>query len=88
MQAKRLVGLQELAQIVGLSPSHLRIAYRRAGMPHIRAGNRVLFDPGDVIDWLKGGHGRDLNRHRREEHAQMLEKQRARGGKGMARAAS
>lgn len=81
MQALILVGLQELAQIVGLSPSQLRLGYRRAGMPHIRAGNRILFDPGDVIDWLKAGHARDLNRHRREQYAEMLARREARGGR-------
>lgn len=85
---KRLVSLSELAQMVGLSPSQLRLGYRRGGLPHIRVGNRLLFDPSEVVEWLKAGHGRDLNRHRREELAEMLARRSEKGGGEDAKAAS
>ena len=60
-----LVNLDDLASVVSLSPRTLR-SFMAKGMPCIRAGRRVLFDPLRVKEWLErggaapGGAGRDV----------------------------
>ncbi|MCA8989592.1 MAG: hypothetical protein KDA78_18235 [Planctomycetaceae bacterium] len=49
----KLVGIKGLREFVPLSERRLQTMYREEGMPHIRIGGRVLFDPADVLSWAK-----------------------------------
>ena len=64
----RLVNIKGLREFVALSESQVRLAYKHGGMPHVRVGGRVLFDPEEVVEWAKAGGAGDLARVRADKY--------------------
>ena len=48
----KLIGAEELAQTLSLSPKTLYNWAKNRKIPHFRLGSRVLFDPKEVQTWL------------------------------------
>lgn len=56
----RLVGINELATLTGISTRTLQDYYRDHGMPCIRTSARLIrFNPERVIDWLEQTYGQN-----------------------------
>lgn len=50
--APRLMTPIQLAHLLQVNPMTVR-RHMKDGMPHMRVGNRIRFDPNDVISYLK-----------------------------------
>jgi phage terminase Nu1 subunit (DNA packaging protein) len=57
-EAPLLVGRRELARLLSVSERSLT-NYIKSGLPSIRLGGRRLFDPREVLDWIRGQQPRD-----------------------------
>lgn len=49
-----LVGAKEAARSLGISERTLWSLTKRAKVPHVRLGRRVLYDPDDLRAWVQG----------------------------------
>ena len=53
---KKLIGVNELAEILGVPPSWVYSRSRETGpdsIPRLKVGKYVKFELGKVMDWLK-----------------------------------
>jgi excisionase family DNA binding protein len=49
---EKLIGREELAQFLGVSPSFISKMMALEGLPHVRIGRAVRFDLNEVRKWL------------------------------------
>ena len=49
---EKLIGREELAQFLGVSPSFISKMMALEGLPHVRIGRAVRFDRNEVRKWL------------------------------------
>ena len=58
----RLVGINELAQQLGMSVRNIRRLVSERSIPHYKLGRLVRFDVDEVVAWLGASHvtGEDL----------------------------
>ena len=50
---KKLIGVNELAEILGVPPSWIYHRSRMNKIPMIRVGKYIKFNLDEVMDWLK-----------------------------------
>ena len=46
-------GDRELGEAIGITSSETLARYRKEGMPYYANGNSFLYDPKEVVDWIK-----------------------------------
>ncbi len=47
---RRLLNLEEISAYLGVSSNHIKAV----GIPCLRLGTRRMYDPEEVIEWLRG----------------------------------
>lgn len=57
----RFVNVVEIAKLTGFCTRTVQDFYRSQGMPHIKAGRAVRFDPEKVTAWLESKYGQNCN---------------------------
>ena len=57
-EAPLLVSRRELARLLSVSERSLT-NYVKAGLPSVRLGGRRLFDPVEVVAWIRGQQPQD-----------------------------
>lgn len=53
MSGDEFLGIEEVADLFGVSPRTVRRWMQERGMPHIRVGNTLRFDRAPTVDWFR-----------------------------------
>lgn len=56
MQEQKLIRTNEAARILGVSKSTLHRWVQDHSIPHYRVQHTLLFDPAEIIEWVKARH--------------------------------
>lgn len=58
IRAPRLLSAKQVAEHLGLEPSHLaRLRARGSGPAYVKLGARVAYSPADVVSWVMDQRG-------------------------------
>jgi len=49
----KLLGVNELAELLGISPKTVYNLAQQRKIPFVRISNRLRFDPADVLQWVR-----------------------------------
>ena len=49
----KLLGVNELAELLGISPKTVYKLAQQRKIPFVRISNRLRFDPADVLQWVR-----------------------------------
>lgn len=52
---KRFIGVDELAELLGVKPSWIYAQTSSGAIPHLKVGHYVRFSVDEVLAWLKCG---------------------------------
>jgi excisionase family DNA binding protein len=50
----KLLGIPELAQMLGVSEDFVRSLVHQRRIPYYKVGKLIRFDPSEVTEWLRG----------------------------------
>jgi len=53
MALDQLVGVKDVAKMLGISRFTVAVMVRRREIPHFRLGRRIVLDPSEIRVWLK-----------------------------------
>lgn len=54
MELRRLLDSSELAELLGVTPRHIRRLVTERRIPYVKWGHFLRFDPDEVERWLRG----------------------------------